>query len=175
MSNKIFYQKIMLITLFLIFPISLHAEESQDRIKALVIGKVAKYVKWDNTANKKFIITVLNDKKFSKELKALHNIKEKSVMIKNIKSINKLTATDILYIPKEYSQHISNLLKKIENRNILTMSDMRGFAQKGGVIQLSFVSQKIKLKVNTDAAASQGLHITPTLLRIADRVKGDKS
>ncbi len=93
----------MLITLFLIFPISLHAEESQDRIKALVIGKVAKYVKWDNTANKKFIITVLNDKKFSKELKALHNIKEKSVMIKNIKSINKLTATDILYIPKEYS------------------------------------------------------------------------
>ncbi len=72
------------------------------------------------------------------------------------------------------SKELSQILNKTKDRNILTISDTRGFAQRGGILQLYFVSQKLKLKVNTHSAKLQNIKIKPTLLRIASVVKEEK-
>jgi hypothetical protein len=153
----------------------LNAFEPPEKLKALIVGKVAKYVQWKSKTNKQFIITLINDPspELFYQLYKNQKIKNRSVKINHISSIDELHTTDILYIPKGNTLQLSHILESIDSKDILTISDIRGFAQKGGMIQLSFVSQKIKLKVNTGVAKEHDLHITPTLLRIADRVKGN--
>jgi len=167
----------MKIILFMIIIFtSLSSYESEDRLKAVIVGKVAKYITFQDKSKEEFIITLYkNDSKdlFDKTYKNI-KIKNKSVKINYIEDINDLKYTDILYISNVNSSKLSEILKKTDDKNILTISDTRGFAQKGGVIQLYFVSQKLKLKINTQSATQQNLKIKSTLLRVADIVKGKK-
>jgi len=167
--------KVLLTCCFLSCTLLLNASEAPEKLKALIVGKVAKYVHWKHNTNKFFTITMINEPspEFFYQLYENQKIKNRSVKINHISSIDELRTTDILYIPKGNTLQLSHILESIDSKDILTISDIRGFAQKGGMIQLSFVSQKIKLKVNTDVAKEHDLHITPTLLRIADRVKGN--
>jgi hypothetical protein len=119
------------------------------------------------------IVTVFNntygdlfEKVFASKQINSHNIK-----IKYINNIDELEDTTILYISNVSSGSLSAILKKVENKNILTVSDMRGFAEKGGVLQVYIASQKAKLKINLDVANKENIKIKASLLRIAEVVQ----
>jgi len=165
--------------IFLIFIIftSLNGYESEAKLKAVIVGKVAKYITFqDDKGSKEFVITIYKNKcantfdNIYKDVK----INNKPVKIVYIDNIEDLGYTNVLYISKVNSATLSKILEKTKNKNIVTISSNRGFAQKGGVIQLYFVSQKLKLKINTQSATQKNLKIGSTLLRVADIVKGDK-
>ena len=54
--------------------------------------------------------------------------------------------------------------------NALTVSDVDGFAERGGIIQLTTESGKIRLKINVIAAKASNLVISSKLLRSAEIV-----
>lgn len=154
---------------------SLYAYESQEKLQAAIIGKIAKFITWEDSSSEKFVITILNNDSgntFEKLYKNKH-IKGKKVEIKYISNINQLSFTNILYIPKVTSKELKNILNKSKSKNILTISDTRGFAEKNGMVQVYFISQKPKLKINLDIANQENLKIKSSLLKIADVVKGD--
>ncbi|MEA1983947.1 MAG: YfiR family protein, partial [Campylobacterota bacterium] len=145
-------------------------------LKVAIVGKLAKYVSFEDDSSKSFVITVLNNP-FENLFNAVYNgkkINSKPVKIVYINDIQDLKETNIFYIPQVNSKTLSSALDKSKNRNILTISSTRGFAQRGGMIQLYFVSQKLKLKINTQQATKEGIKIKPMLLRISDIVKGGK-
>jgi len=161
------------LTISLLFFSLLNASSSEDKLKVMIIGKVAKYVTWKESNRDNFVITVLNnpfddlfDKRYMR--KKIHS---KNVKIVSIQAIKQLTSTDILYIPKSDASRLDTILKAVKNKNILTVSDIRGFAEKKGMLQLSFVAQKIKLTINLDAVKKAKLKIRSTLLRIAKVIK----
>ncbi len=160
---------------FLLLSLSLNAYETEDKLKVIIVGKVAKYITYSEDNFDTFTITVLNDP-FDGLFDKIYidtKIKSKPVKIVYIDDINNLNSTNVLYIPKVSHSELSHILKKTEDKNILTISDNRGFASRGGVIQLYFVSQKLKLKINTASAKKKNIQIAPMLLRISDVVKGD--
>ena len=53
----------------------------------------------------------------------------------------------------------SNYLIVTYEKNILTISDLRGFAQKGGIIQIYSMSQKLKLNINLQKAQKENIKI----------------
>ncbi len=165
------------IYILIFFIIPLHAYESENKLKVVIVGKVAKYVTYNNNNFDTFRITILRNPfgELFDDVYKDKKIKSKPVRIKYIDEISELESTDILYIPKVNTVELSHILKETQNKNILTISDTRGFAQRGGIIQLYFVSQKLKLKINTNSAQLQDIKIKPTLLRIADVVKGNKT
>ena len=61
-----------------------------------------------------------------------------------------------------------------QKHGILTISEIKGFAESGGVIQLDFVEQKARIKINHDAAVKSGLKIGAPLLSIAHVLRGEK-
>ena len=101
-------------------------------------------------------------------------IKSKKVKIVHIDSIDNLEFTNVLYIPDSKASSLSNILEKTKNKNILLISDIRGFAEKKGTMQIYFVSQKIKLKINLDTAKEENLKIKSSLLRIASVIQENK-
>ncbi len=153
----------------------LHAYQSEDKLKAAIIGKLAKFITWQTHNRDEFVITVLNNP-FDDLLETLYKnkqIKKKPVKIKYINDIKELSATHILYIPHISQRELDTILGSIEGKNILTISDIRGFSQKKGMIQIYFVSQKVKLKINHDVSKNEDLKISSTLLRIATIVENE--
>ena len=156
--------------IFILLHISLEAYESEDKLKTAIVGKVAKYILWRESQADTFVITILNNKygTLFDEVYFDKNIKSKPVVIRYIDNIENLESTDILYIAELKEFSLDKILQISKNRNILTVSDMRGFAQKGGDLQLYFVGQKLKLKMNIDAMQEEGFHIERTLLKIVE-------
>ena len=166
----------VLLLLVLLFCSSLNAYESEDKLKVIIIGKVSKFISWKGNMQDEFVITVLKDP-FDGLLEKIYSknkIKSKKVKIVYIDNIDDLKFTNILYIPSSESSNLQAILKKTKDKNILTVSDIRGFAEKKGLMQIYFASQKIKLKINFDTAKEDGLQIKSSLLRIATVIREDQ-
>jgi len=151
----------------------LSAYESQDKLEVIVVGKVAKFVQWKRDRKRTFVITILNNPyedlfDVTYKNKKIHKKKIELVYIDNIKD---LKFTHILYISNSNSKKLKNILKTINKKNILVVSNIRGFAQKGGVIQVYFASRKPKLKINLKRAKKNNLKVSSSLLKIAEIVK----
>jgi len=149
---------------------NLYAYESSDKLKTVLIGKIAKYVTWEESSSKEFRITILNspfedlmDKRYEGR-----KINDKPVVMQYIDDATNVPPTDILYITDVKITELKNILEKVSGENVLTISDSRGFAEKDGIIQFYLVSQKIKLKINNGVSKKEGVIISSTLLRIAE-------
>lgn len=163
--------------LLLIFCTSLDAYQTESKLQAVLIGKIAKYISWkDKVPGSNFIITVLNNPFGNLWNDIYHNKKVKSqhVLIRYIDTIDAIGKTNILYIPDSDSYQLNQILESTKGKNILTISDIRGFAEKNGAVQISFVSQKVKLKINLDVVKENDLNVKSTLLRIADVIQEGK-
>ena len=161
---------------FILLNVSLSAYESEDKLKTVIVGKVAKYISWNDCSSKTFVITVLNSSysELFDEVYFDKKIKSKPVVIRHIDNIYDLGVTDILFISELGEFTLDEVFMMSKNRNILTVSDMRGFAQKGGNLQLYFVGQKLKLKMNVDAMQEEGFHVKRTLLKIVEVVEAEE-
>ncbi|MEA3227873.1 MAG: YfiR family protein [Campylobacterota bacterium] len=164
-----------LILAFFLFFSSLNAYESEDKLKVVIIAKVAKFIKWENKDYDNFIITVLNNPYGDLFDKTLHRkkIKNKTIEIKYIDDIDSLSDTNILYISTSDAKQLTTVLDKTKDKNILTVSDIRGFTDKDGIMQIYFSSQKVKLRINLKTATKENLKINSSLLRIADVIRGE--
>ena len=85
--------------------------------------------------------------------------------------LSDLKPCDILYIADTEEFTVQQTLSKIENKPILTISDMKKFIQRGGMIEFVEIDKNIKLHIHNTLARNHGLIIDPNLLDIAWRVK----
>jgi len=170
--------KLKFIFIFFLLISSLSAYQSEKYLEALIIGKVAKYVEWNTQETKDFIIAVLHNP-FADILdtiykhKTIHGKKVKLIYIDDIGELPQ--NTNILYIPQEDAAQLPDIIDKIKDKPILTISPIRGFAEKEGILQIYFVARKIKFKINLDIAKQNDLYIKSTLLRISEVLQKDKS
>lgn len=161
---------------FLIFSINSHAYSylSEDKIKAFIIGKAAKYVTWKNIKENTFKITIVGDAEFGSLVSDIYfgkKIKNRNVEVIHIDSIDNLNTTHVLFIPEVSYSVLKKTLQKVEGKNVLTISDSRGFAEKNGIIQIYTSSQKNKLKINYTKSKKESLKISSSLLKIAQIVE----
>jgi len=163
--------------IFLIFTVSLEASLSKDTLKVVLIGKVSKYVVWPKKESKKeFDITILNNPfgTLLEKVYANKTINSKKVVLHYIDTIDDLNKSDVLYIPASQSLQLPKILQYLKGKGVFTISDIKGFAQKGGMLQLYFVSRKLKLKINLQRVREENLQIRSTLLRIAKIIKEEQ-
>jgi len=166
-------KKLFILLLFL--AVSLQASLSEEKLKVMLIGKVTKYVVWNKkNVSDELHITILNNPfdTLPQKIYANKTIDGKKIVFSYIDTIDELQDCDLLYIPKSAASQLDTIFQKLQNKKIFTISDIRGFAQKGGMLQLYFISQKIKLKINLQSVKEHGLNIRSTLLRIAKVIKG---
>jgi len=146
-------------------------------LQAVFLGRFAKFIDWPEKNTNKFIITLIDENPFDKLLDDLYEnktIHDKSVEIHYVTRIDDIKETDILFITLDNQSEVKKVVKYAQQRSILTISKHRGFAQRGGIIQLNFVMQKTQLKINYDSAVKSNIKISASLLAIAQHViKGE--
>jgi len=166
---------VVLVFLFLLNTLVLHAYESENKLKTVIVGKIAKYISWNEYSSGNFVITVLNNEFGSMfdEVYKNRTIKDRPVKIQYITNIEDLNSSDILFISQKNLHDIDKILLKTKGLNILTVSDLRGFAQKGGSVQLYFLDRQLKIIINIDAMKVKHFRVNNRLIRVSEIVKGE--
>jgi hypothetical protein len=62
-------------------------------------------------------------------------------------------------------------LGALEGAPVLTISDMEGFAEQGGVIGLMMIHTRIRFAINPAVAQSAGITISSRLLNLATNLR----
>ena len=77
----------------------------------------------------------------------------------------------LLFIADGQFQRSSVELGGIRTLPVLTVSDGKGFADTGGIIELYLEGDRIRFAINVDAAERSGLHVSSRLLGLAKIVR----
>lgn len=154
----------------------LPAAESEERLKAVITGKVAKYIQFSELDDPMFVITTFHtpyahifDKAYAG--KKIHS---REVVVRHINSVDELEDTDILYLSDADAETLTEIFRKLEGKKVLTISDARGFAERGGMIQYLSHRQKIKIRVNLDRLEANDLKANASFLNIVEVLKDEQ-
>jgi len=149
-------------------------------IKAAFIYNFAKFVEWPAESFEKsgdFVVCVFGEDSIVPTLKKLNGkqVQGKKVTVKHTKSSEDIGNCHIVYVSRQEEKNFSHVMTALKGRRILTVGDMEGFAQRGGMINFAMKKRKVRFEINVDAAKQAGLKISSKLLRLADIVGGNNS
>jgi len=167
---------VYMLIIVLLMPI--YASNQERDLQAVFLGRFAKFIEWPQNNRDVFIITLIDENPFDNLLDNLYSKKRihgKKIKIKYVTKIEDIGESDILFITLDNYKKVNRVIEYAQENSILTISEKRGFAQRGGIIQLGFVAQKPYLVINYDSSVESNIKISSTLLAIAQNIiKGEK-
>lgn len=92
------------------------------------------------------------------------------MVVRELGSREPVTECHVLYVAPQDDR----LLRETRDKPILTVGDDPDFCERGGVINLRVVGDRIRFEVGLDQARRVGLGIDPQLLQLATRVVGGR-
>lgn len=76
----------------------------------------------------------------------------------------------VLFVCGSERVHLRKVLKPIAEHNVLTVSDVPGFLEAGGMIAFVIEENKVRFEINVAAAERAKLEVRSKLLRLAKRI-----
>jgi len=92
--------------------------------------------------------------------------------IRHFKNVDEIGVCHVLFISSSEQARMSAILAALKQPGLLTVADVDGFAQMGGVIGFFAEGRKLRFEINVGAAHAAGIKISSKLLSLA-RVVGD--
>ena len=152
------------------------SQPTEYQIKAAFIFNFAKFVEWPAAVFPKpsspLVVGVLGENPFHDALeKTIKNktVDEHPVIIMQYRAASDATNCHILFISSSEKARLAQTLKQFNGRSVLTISEMPGFTDAGGMINFVLEGTKIRFQINNDAANSVGLKISAKLLGLGVR------
>lgn len=168
----------LLILLLLLAPLASasQANMTEAQAKTRWLFKIAKYTAWsrpDHPGSPIIIsflgnITDRNNLIFPDTL----TIQKKKIIMRHIDDISEITNSHILFISESEEYQLKEILDYTRNKDILTVGDTGGFADKGVIINFNILKGAINLEINRDAEKESGIELNPQLFEIAGRIVG---
>lgn len=143
-------------------------------LKAALLFKFTLFVEWPDEKLPKertpFLIGVLGEDPFESLLDktvAGKKTKGKKVKVKRSKEPEDLLDCHVVFISSSEDKRLAKILPLFRDSHVLSVGEMRGFAERGGIINLIKVAEMIRFEINNEAASEAHLKISSQLLKIA--------
>jgi hypothetical protein len=153
------------------------ARPSEYQVKAVFLFNFAQFVDWPAEAfadsRAPLVIGVLGEDPFGGFLDqtvSAERLGGRPFEVRRYRAVDEVAACHILFINRPAGERLDEVLASLRNRPILTVSDLDGFAKRGGMIRLLTDKGRIRLEVNLEAAQAAHLTISSKLLRVAEVV-----
>ena len=99
-------------------------------------------------------------------------VQGRPIKVVNIKRGGAVKLCDVLFVSRSENFYLRPLLSLVQERPVLTVSEIEGFAEMGGTIGLVFSDSRLRFEINRAAAHDSGLRISSQLLALAVQVLG---
>jgi hypothetical protein len=161
-------------------PVLAYSEKPQTQeyeVKAVFLFNFAKLTEWPGGAfrlhEKNFEMCILGDDPFMRSIEPLSSrtIGGRNVSIARITDISESSACNFIYVASSERDRLPKIIEHVRNKAILTVSDINGFENEGGIIALFLKDGRVKFRINIDAARKANLKISSYLLEVAESVR----
>lgn len=163
------------ILLYLLLSITLNVSAQSEKIKALHIYNIAKYVEWPAKQREgNFVIGVLGSSSIIDELNLISKkakVGNRPIVVNAIASVDAIDNCHILYIATGKSSVLPAVIQKLSGKNTLIVTDKDGLARQGAGINFIIEGSKIKYEINKQNIEKNGLSVSGNLLSLGIVVK----
>ena len=140
----------------------------------LFIFSFTRYVQWPEAYSQgDFEILVLGDSPLIEELKVLAQNKkvgDRPIKVVKINSISEIRKCNMLFIPADKSDKMSEVLQKIDTQSVLLMTEQQGLGAQGSCINFILKDGKLAFELNQAAFTKHNLKASNELTRIATMI-----
>jgi hypothetical protein len=158
-----------------------HAAAAQSspeyQLKAVFLFNFAQFVEWPTNAfagpDAPMVIGVLGDDPFGPYLDETirgESVNNRRLLVRRYHGVSEIDTCHILFVTRGEQGHVPQILDSLKGRSILTVSDADRFASLGGIIRLVTDHNRIRLRINLEAARAANLTLSSKLLRPAQIV-----
>ncbi len=154
------------------------AAATEQQIKSVFLFNFSHFVQWPEdafeTPIEPFVIGVLGNDDFAAQLEEVvrgEQIQGRPMQVQRFTDAAGIRPTHILYVDQSGNAQLEQALALLKGRNTLTVSDVERAPERGVIIQLIKVNNRIRLRINVDAARAARLTLSSNLLRPAQIVR----
>jgi hypothetical protein len=156
-------------------------ESREYQIKAAFLLNFAQFIQWPANAfatpDAPFVIGVLGDDPFRAALDQTvegETVRSRKIVLRRGRTADELKDCQMIFLGKSEEAHMREVLLKLGKSPVLTISEIRGFARRGGIIDFYPEGGKVRFEINPGAAEERGLKINSQLLSLGRIVKTEK-
>ena len=145
-------------------------------VKAGMLFHIIEYVEWPSgspSTNAPVIqIGLMGQIPFAEALEVLDGktIQGRKLVVKRISAPQEATLCQVLFIGASEKPRITEIVGELKNRPILTVGEVEGFAEKGGMVNLVPGANRIIIEINRQVAGEAKLAFSSQLLKLAKLV-----
>ena len=148
------------------------------QVKALFLYNFANYVEWPNnafTSNTSPIqLCLYGDVPFGIFLDEVDGtlIGDRQLIIKRTNSFSDIkSGCQILFVGEDKQVTLPTFWNEIKYLYVLSIGEEKGFAEKGGIVNIMRTTDQVQFEVNISNAIENGLFISSDLLSLAREIK----
>lgn len=170
---------LLVLTSLFVFPFAdSNAQHSSEfQVKAAYLYNFGKFVRWSQNgrigAPTSFDICVLGKDPFGTVLDSTvagETIDGKAIKISRVSSTQEAAHCKVLFVASSEEGRLGAIFLATQRLNVLTVSDLPRFAERGGMIGLVRQQGRIRFEVNRMATEKANLVLSSELLKLATRV-----
>lgn len=160
-------KKILLI-LMLFLPLLAKAEAPlETKVKSAYVYHLINYVEWAKLPDDEFHVCVLGSESMGAMLRELINRQVKNLPLKiNAEEMENPALCQVLFIGRSVANW-REIVTKLRNTSVLTVSDCENFALGGGMVGFYSQEGKTKLELNPSVMHAANLKISAKLMEVA--------
>ncbi len=147
------------------------APTSEAAIKSGYVFNFIKFVEWPSAQDgQMFNVCLLGSDPFANALESLNGkaVRGRPIRVVEDVSLAHTRYCHVVFVSRSESGRLTNALLRLRQAPILTISDIAGFADKGGVIELmTSPSGEIGFRVSKKSADDVGLRVSSKLLSLS--------
>jgi len=157
-------------------PVAAQVAPDEHRLKAAFLYRFPQFVEWPaqaTTGRTTLDVCVLAPNPFDGVLEELaegEQLEGRALHVRHPDD-NQVDDCHILYLPSSHVRR-RDILRRLTNSAILTVSDAPTFLDEGGMIQLFLRDNRLRFNINAAAAERARIRLSAQLLRLAQTVRG---
>jgi len=146
---------------------------TEDLVKVAFLYNFVQFVEWPSKArggdDAPVYLCVLGNDVLEPAFQSINGktAKGRKLLVRFARELNEIGECHLMFVARSEKMHMSSIVQQLQDRPILTVSDMADFARLGGVIGLITVDNKIRFEINVNAARRAGIKISSRLLNLA--------
>ncbi len=144
-----------------------------DKVKAAIVYKLTKFITWPEK-KQTLALCIIGSGTINSELLKINH---KFSMGRRISVTHKAPTApleklcDIVYIHNTKMDRMSDIIEKLQNKPVLTISDSENFVYQGGSIGLFRTGSRIRFAISHSATRGAGISVSSQLMGLAKTVK----
>jgi hypothetical protein len=166
------------IAMVLLMPLVTVAQEvTEQALKAGYIYNFARFTEWpdDVQASQPLVMCVLGDAAVGDALERVvkgRKLAGRSMTVSPVAISGPMEPCHVLYVSGVIPSRAARVVATLQDTPVLTISDVEGFTEAGGMAQLFFERGQLRFSIRHDAVKRARLQISSRLLALAKRYEG---